>query len=102
MSKRVKIWASKIQGYNAEINYIKGASITLADMLSRLPESSEDEAPRKMSVTDEVPVPDVSDRSYEIGVINSNVADLNRFASCKFQENDQLSKPDSFGSDMST
>ena len=57
---------------------------------------------KKMSVTDECPIPDVSDRSYEIGVINSNEADKNRFALCKFQENDRLSKPDSFGFDMST
>ena len=35
-----------------------------------------------------------------VGVINSNEADINRFASCKFQENDQLNKPDGF--DMST
>ena len=71
-------------------------------MLSKLPGSSDNQEPQKVSVTDEGPIPDVSDRSYEIGVINSKEADINRFASCKFQENDQLSKPDSFGFDMST
>ena len=63
---------------------------------------TDNQEPQKVSVADEGPTSDVSDRSYEIGVINSNEADVNRFASCKFQENDKLSKPDSFGFDMST
>ena len=43
MNKRVQIWALIIQGYNAEIKYIKGASNS--DMLSRLPGSNDDQEP---------------------------------------------------------
>ena len=77
MNKRVQMWALTIQGYNTEIKYIKGASNSLADMLNKLPGSNDDHEPQKMSVTDDWPIPDVSDRSYEIGVINSNEADIN-------------------------
>ena len=72
INRKVLMQALTNQEYNAEIKYIKGTSNSLADMLRRLPGSSEDQAPQKMSVREEGLIPDVSDRSYEIGVINSN------------------------------
>ena len=55
------MWTLTIKGYNAEIKYIKGASYSLADMLSRLPGSNDEQEPKKISVTDEGPIPDVSE-----------------------------------------
>ena len=99
MNKRVQMWALTIQGYNATISYIKGSSNTLADLLSRHPNPREGKQGQETSAEPEI-VPDVSDKSYEIGVINSNAVDLNQFASCNFKENDLLDKPDSLGLDM--
>ncbi|MCG8034487.1 MAG: DDE-type integrase/transposase/recombinase, partial [Candidatus Thiodiazotropha taylori] len=98
--KRVQMWALTIQGYNAEIKYIKGSSNCLADLLSRVPRGEANEVPQDLPVTEDGNIPDVSDRSYEIGVINSNEADLSKFASCKLQERDELKKPDTLGFDM--
>ena len=47
MNKRVQMWALTIQGYNADIKNIKGASNSLADMLNRLPGSNDDQEPQK-------------------------------------------------------
>ena len=74
----------------------------MVDKLRRLPGGHDDNEPQGMSVAEEEAIPDVSDRSYEVGVINSNEADLNRFSSCKFQENGLRNKPDSLGFDMAS
>ena len=93
------MWALTIQGYNATISYISGKRNTLADLLSRIPNQKEGERGQETLSEQEIE-PEVSDKSYEIGVINSNAVDLNQFASCKFKEDDLIDKPDSLGLDM--
>ena len=93
------MWALTIQGYNATISFINGAQNEIADMLSRVPNQKERERGQE-TLTEQEIEPELSDKSYEIGVINSNAADLNQFASCKFKEDDLIDKPDSLGLDM--
>ena len=99
MNKRVQMWALTIQGYNATINFISGKENSVADLLSRIPNQKEEERGQETLSEQEIE-PEVSDKSYEIGVINSNAVDLNQFASCKFKEDDLIDKPDSLGLDM--
>ena len=99
MNKRVQMWALAIQGYNATISYISGTWNTIADFLSRVPNQKEGERGQETFTEQEIE-PEVSDKSYEIGIINSNAADLNQFASCKFKEDDLIDKPDLLGLDM--
>ena len=93
------MWALAIQGYNATITYINGTRNTIADLLSRIPNQKEGERGQE-TLTEQEIEPEVSDKSYEIGVLNSNAVDLNQFASCKFKEDDLIDKPDSLGLDM--
>ena len=93
------MWALAIQGYNATISYISGNRNPIADLLSRIPNQKEGERGQE-TLTEQEIEPEVSDKSYEIGVINSNAVDLNQFASCKFKEDDLIDKPDSLGLDM--
>lgn len=90
------MWSLSIQGYNCTINYIEGKTNFCADLLSRLPNAPEcEESSQEQEIS-----PDISDRSYEVNVINSNEFRPQDFASCNYKDTDQLEKPDCMGYDM--
>ena len=65
-NKKIQLWALGLSGFNCKVEYIEGVQNTCADLLSRSPQESKD------NPTDHTYEPDVSDKAFEINVINSN------------------------------
>ena len=62
-NRKIQSWAVNMNQYNCEIEYVKGSNNIVADLLSRSPPDSVD--------TNEE-IPDITDKSFNINVINSN------------------------------
>ena len=93
-NKKLQLWALGIAGYNTKIEYVKGSDNSCADLLSRIPQNdglSQEE--------DNVYEPDVSDKTYAIGALNSNRFSPKDYARCEMAPSDVLEKP-SIGDDL--
>jgi transposase InsO family protein len=90
-NKKVQRWALSIAGYDCKIEYIMGKENHCADLLSRMPRGPEEE---QEEVEDSGDEPDIDDRTFEIGTINSNKFDPKTFASCRIELPDEISKAD--------
>ena len=82
-SKRCERFYYSIASYNVTLEYIRGDQNCIADLLSRLPD-----APRRPPTADsekdpEQTEPDITDKTYEIGYINSNRIDPKQYVSCQ-------------------
>lgn len=88
-NRKVQLWSLSIAGYDCTIEYIPGVKNTVADLLSRKPTTGND-------MTDEhISEPDIDDRTYQIGAINSNSFNPKEFTNCKIQEkSNELDVPD--------
>ena len=72
-NKKIQYWTTNIRGYNCKIEYIEGKKNVCADMLSRLePICKDDDC--------ELSGPDITDKTFEIGVIDSSQVSLKQFA----------------------
>jgi transposase InsO family protein len=91
-NKKIQRWALSIAGYDCKIEYIMGTENHCADLLSRLPHGPEDE--QTETIDDSGDEPDIDDRTFEIGTINSNRFDPKNFASCRIELPDEISKAD--------
>ena len=67
-NRKVQVWALSIAAYNPTIEYIEGKKNVLADLLSKLPGQGESDEIDSGHISD----PDIDDRTFEIGAINSN------------------------------
>ncbi|KAK3107412.1 hypothetical protein FSP39_013983 [Pinctada imbricata] len=86
-NKKIQLWALSIAGYNCKIEYVKGEDNHCADLLSRIPHPKTSKKSKKFE--DE---PDIDDRAFEIGVINSNEFNPRDFASCHVEGSEEISK----------
>ena len=86
-NKKIQLWALSIAGYNCKIEYVKGEDNHCADLLTRIPHPKTSEKSKKSE--DE---PDIDDRAFEIGVINSNEFNPRDFASCHVENHDEITK----------
>ena len=81
-SKRCERFYYSIASYNVTLEYIRGDQNCIADLLSRLPD-----APRRPPTADsekdpEQTEPDITDKTYEVGYINSNRIYPKQYVSC--------------------
>ena len=75
-----------IAGYNCKIEYLAGMDNSVADLLSRVPNLTTNQ-------TESLNNPDISRKTYEISVLNSNRFSLKEFARCRPELNDMVKKP---------
>ena len=86
-NKKIQLWALSIAGYNAKIRYVKGSLNECADMLSRINHHEAD-------ATDvELLNPDISDKTYEVNMLNSGEFDAPSFMTSRIPDED-LKLPD--------
>ncbi|XP_060071985.1 uncharacterized protein LOC132551825 [Ylistrum balloti] len=78
-NRKIQLWALSLSGYNCRVEYIPGTENTCADLLSRSPgqTTTEDDT----NPNDDCP--DITDKTFEIAVLNSNQFDPKDFASCE-------------------
>ncbi|MEW8546530.1 MAG: reverse transcriptase domain-containing protein [Candidatus Thiodiazotropha sp.] len=69
-NRRVALWSLSIASYSCQIEYLPGECNTVADLLSRVPKDPN--APSGGSSSAEESLPEINDKTYEIGVLNSN------------------------------
>ena len=86
-NRKVATWALNISSYNCTIEYIPGPQNVLADLLSRMPEGPDIQVSDDSIVENEI-----SDRTFEINVLNSKHFDPKSYASA--QPPDKLPTPD--------
>ena len=86
-NKKIALWALSISGYNCRIEYLAGTENTVADLLSRVPDSTY--VPEDSPLVD----PDISGKTYEIGVLNSNRFNPKVYARCQPEVDDRVVKP---------
>ena len=69
-NRKIEMWALSIAGYpGCKIEYLEGRLNAVADLMSRSPGKIKEEQSQNSDKNDEV---DISDKFFEIGVINSN------------------------------
>lgn len=95
-SKRCEKFYYSIASYDVTLEYIKGEQNCIADLLSRLPKSSERSSSAETEVHSEDGEPDITDKAYEIGIINSNRINPKQFVNC------QVEKPEILDQDRPT
>ena len=66
-NKKIQYWTTNFRGYNCEVEYIEGKKNVCADMLSRLPHKEQDSCSES-----EVSGADITDKTFEINMINSS------------------------------
>ena len=71
-NKKIQLWALSISAYDCQIRHLAGRENVCADLLSRSTGASEDKAFKPL---------DLDDRTYEVGVIDSNEFEPREFAS---------------------
>ena len=84
---KIQLWALGIAGYNCKVAYIKGTYNSCADLLPSIPQSA---GLRLEKGTFE---PNISDKGYKIGALNSNRFNQIYFASSKLLPEGQVHKP---------
>ena len=96
-NKKVQMWAMGMAGYNCQVEYIPGSTNVLADLLSRMPEGPKGEHDRV-----EIGPRDVSDNTFEIGVLDSSGVNTETYASYQEPEGEgeRLEKVELEGFDM--
>ena len=87
-NKETSLSALGMSGYNCTVEYIAGTGNTCADLLSRKPDNGKTEQEKEPFVLD------INDKTFKIGVINSNEIDPKQFASCRVPENNSYEEPD--------
>ena len=86
-NKKIQLWALGIAGYNCIIEYIAGTENTCIDLLSRKPDGvGVNEALDSFDL-------DISDNTFEVGIINSNEIGPKDFAGCIIPEIEQIEVP---------
>lgn len=93
-NKKIQMWALGIAGYNCKIEYIAGSENSCADLLSRVAQNDA-MSQEKETVHD----PEINDKAYEIGVLNSNRFNPKEYARCTLQPSDIVETP-SLGDDI--
>ena len=88
-NKKIQLWALSIAGYNASIRYVPGATNTIADALSRI---NHQDTPDSGAET-ELLNPDISDKTYQINMLNSKDFDGPSFMTSSIPAKD-LELPD--------
>ncbi|KAK3097609.1 hypothetical protein FSP39_011373 [Pinctada imbricata] len=86
-NKKIQLWALSIAGYNCKIEYVKGEDNHCADLLSRIPHPKTSQRSKKSDNE-----PDIDDRTFEIGVINSNEFNPRDFANCHVEDHNEVTK----------
>ena len=90
-NKKIQLWALGMAGYNCTIKYIPGTENTCADLLSRKPDTKDEE-------TETEPYDlDINDNAFEVGAINSNEFNPKHFAGRTVSEN---AKPEILKTDL--
>ena len=88
-NKKIQLWALGMAGYNCTIEYIPGTENTCADLLSRKPDTKDEE-------TETEPFDlDMNDNAFEVGAINSNEFNPKHFAGRAVSENAKPEIPES-------
>ena len=86
-NKKVSLWALTISSCRCKIEFLKGSENSVADLLSRVDDNrSQNNDP----LLDEL---DISNKTYEIGALNSNRFNPKEFARCKATFPDKVVKP---------
>ncbi len=80
-NKKLQLWALGMAGYNCHIEYIPGSTNTCADLLSRRMDDATITDRPEESPEEGVAI-DISDNTYEIGVLDSSHFDPKVYASC--------------------
>ena len=75
-NRKVQMWALSIAGYNCKIEYIEGATNTVADLLSRTSQGCP-KSQNKAKGEEEV---EISDKFLEVNAFNSNRFDPKFYA----------------------
>ena len=74
-NKKIQYLTTKIHGYICQIEYIEGKKTVYADMLSHLPDR-----PSDSDDGNELSGPDITDKMFEISMINSSNINPETFA----------------------
>ena len=80
-----------IASYSCLIEYLKGGSNTVTDLLSRVPKDPSE--PSEIGSSAEESLPDISDKTSEIGVLNSKQFPQESFSKNETSNDELLDKP---------
>ena len=87
-NRKVQLWALNLMGYNAKVEYVKGSTNVIADMLSRMPDSNKTGAISESNYESQ----DINDNTYQVNTFNSNLFNPKEFAKCLPPEQDMPDK----------
>ena len=90
-NKRVALWSLSIAAYNCRIEYLPGSTNSVADLLSRVPKDPN--LPSGTGSSAEESLPEINDKTFEIGIINSNQFTPESYQHSKTSEADLLDQP---------
>ena len=74
-NKIIQHWTTNIHGYSCKIEYIEGKKNVCTDMLSHLPHR-----PSDSNGDNELSCPDITDKMFEVSMINSSNINPKTFA----------------------
>ena len=84
-NKKIQHWTTHIHGYNCKTEYTEGKKNICADMLSCLPHR-----PSESNDDNELSGPNITDKTFEVSMINSSNINLKTFAQYDHQITDNL------------
>ena len=90
-NRRVALWSLTIASYNCKIEYLPSGSNSVADLLSRVPKDPN--FPSESGSSAGESLPEISDKTYEIGVLTSNQMPPGAHKRIKIPEQDLLDQP---------
>ena len=90
-NKRIALWSLSIAAYKCRIEFLEGSKNSVADLLSRVPKDPN--LPSGTGSSAEESLPEIDDKTYQIGIISSNQLPPESFQQCKASEADLLDQP---------
>ena len=90
-NKRIALWSLSIAAYKCRIEFLEGSKNSVADLLSKVPKDPN--LPSEIGSSAEESLPEIDDKTYQIGIINSNQLPPESFQQCRASEADLLDQP---------